>query len=354
MTAPARESLQDMPFDTIVEQAVAGIYVIQDDRFVYCNATWAAIVGYTAEEMTGMSLAEIVPPDFVEVVRSRIRIRLAGNPPSMHFITRGLHRDGRVRFVEVHGSRIEHRGRPAVMGVGVDVTDRVRNEEERQRSREQLQALAAYTANKLEEQRLALSRDVHDVLGGMLTSIKMDVTRIQRRADNPEVQALTQDLIALTQQTIDTVKQISEALRPSALDHLDLSVALAHELQAFTRRSGVLHSLDTDAPALRLAPKQATAVYRIFQEGLTNVLRHAKAQRVDVRLRVDGERLRLALHDDGCGFDPDAPEGSALGLLSMRERAREIGGELHIHAAPDAGTRLALSVPLLQPESGPA
>ena len=348
MTDPAPERLPDIPFDTIVEQMVAGIYVIQDDRFVYCNATWAGIAGYTVEEATGMSLAQIVPPDFLEVVRSRIRARLAGHPPSMHFITRGLHRDGRVRFVEVHGSRITYRGRPAVMGVGVDVTDRVRGEEERQRSREQLQALAAYTANKLEEQRLALARDVHDVLGGMLTSIKMDATRIQRRADNPEVQALTQGLIALTQQTIDTVKQISEALRPSALDHLDLSVALANELQAFTRRSGVPHALDADAPALRLAPRHATAVYRIFQEGLTNVSRHSKARRVNVRLRVEDGRLRLALHDDGCGFDPEAPEGSALGLLSMRERAREIGGELQIHSAPGAGTRLVLSVPLHQ------
>lgn len=347
MTASARESLQDIPFDTIVEQAVAGIYVIQDDRFVYCNATWAAIVGYTAEEMTGMSLAEIVPPDFVEVVRARIRIRLAGTPPSMHFITRGLHRDGRVRFVEVHGSRIDYRGSPAVLGVGVDVTDRLRNEEERQRSREQLQALAAYTANKLEAQRLALARDVHDVLGGMLTSIKMDATRIQRRADNPEVLALTQDLIALTQQTIDTVKQISEALRPSALDHLDLSVALANELRAFSQRAGVPHTLDADVPALRLAPEHATAVYRIFQEALTNVSRHAGARQVDVRLRVEGDRLRLSLHDDGCGFDPEARDGSsALGLLSMRERAREIGGELHIHSAPGAGTRLTLDAPL--------
>lgn len=354
-----------MPFHTIVEQMVAGIYVIQDDCFVYCNATWAGIAGYTVEEATGMSLAQIVPPDFLEVVRSRIRDRLASKPPSMHFITRGLHRDGSVRLVEVHGSRITYRGRPAVMGVGVDVTDRVRNEEELRRSREQLQALAAYTANKLEEQRLAMARDVHDVLGGMLTSIKMDATRIQRRAESAEMQALTQGLIALTQQTIDTVKQISEALRPSALDHLDLSVALANELREFTRRSGVPHTLDTldtlgtprplnapdtDAQMLRLPPRRTTAVYRIFQEGLTNVSRHSKARHVKVTLRVEGEQLLLTLQDDGCGFDPVSPAANgagALGLLSMSERAREMGGELRIDTAPGQGTRLSLRAPLL-------
>lgn len=341
-----RESLPDMPFHTIVEQMVAGIYVIQDDRFAYCNATWAGIIGYTVQEAIGMSLAQVVPADFLEVVRSRIRARLSGDPPSMHFITRGLHRNGQVRLIEVHGSRILYRGHPAVMGVGVDVTERVHNEEELKRSREQLQALAAYTANKLEEQRLAMARDIHDVLGGMLTSIKMDATRIQRRAENPELQSLTQGLIALTQQTIDTVKQISEALRPSALDHLDLSVALANELHAFTRRSGVQHVLDTDAKTLRLLPRHTTAVYRIFQEGLTNVSRHSKARNVGVTLRVEDLQLRLELHDDGCGFDPAAPGGSALGLLSMRERAREIGGELQIRSAPGQGTRLSLRAPL--------
>lgn len=336
-----------MPFHAIVEQSVAGIYVIQDDRFVYANKTWAAIGGYTPEEVIGMPLERIVPPDFLGEVRSRIQDRLAGNPPSMHFITRGYHRDGHVVMVEVHGSRISYRDRPAVMGVGVDVTERLRNDEELRRSREQLQALTAYTAAKLEEQRLAFARDVHDVLGGMLTSIKMDATRVMRRVEGAELEALTRGLIALTQQTIETVKQISEALRPSVLDHLDLSVALAHELRQFTQRSGVLHELDADTPTLRLSPKRTLAVYRVFHEGLTNVARHAHAQRVSVSLRVDGDRLRLTLRDDGCGFDPVASGGSALGLLSMSERAREIGGELQIRSAPGQGTQLQLTAPLL-------
>lgn len=339
--------LPDIPFDAIVEQSVAGIYVIQDDHFVYANAHWAAIGGYTPAELIGMPLASIVPPDFLETVRSRIAQRLAGDPPSMRFITRGMHRDGHMVLVEVHGSRMMYRGRPAVMGVGIDVTERLRNEDELRRSREQLQALTAYTEAKLEEQRLAIAREVHDVLGGMLTSIKMDVTRLQRRADNTELQALTQGLLALTQQTIETVKQISETLRPAVLDHLDLPLALAHELRQFTHRSGVLHEFDADNPSVRLPPKRMTAVYRVFQEGLTNVARHAGAQLVSVSMRVDGDLLRLELRDDGCGFDTAAPGGNALGLLSMRERAREIGGELRIESEPGRGTALKLTVPLL-------
>jgi PAS domain S-box-containing protein len=347
MTTPDDAPAHGMPFDAIVEQSVAGIYVIQDDTFVYANATWAAIVGLTPDEMIGMTLDRIVPADFVETVRSRIRDRLASSPPSMHFITRGLHRDGHVVLVEVHGSRMTYRDRPAVMGIGIDVTERLRNEEELRQSREQLQALTAYTAAKLEEQRLAIAREIHDVLGGMLTSIKMDLTRVARRADTDELQALTRDLQTLTQQTIDSVREISDSLRPAVLDHLDLSVALAHELQQFTRRSGIPHTLDADGTTVRLPPKRTTAVYRVFQEGLTNVARHAQATHVSATLRFRGDQLHLELRDDGIGFDPEAAGRRALGLLSMRERAREVGGELRIHSSPGHGTRLELDAPLL-------
>lgn len=347
MSDLARPALLDIPFHAIVEQSVAGIYVIQDECFAYANATWAAIIGYTPEAIVGRHLSCFVPADFIGEVLSRYHQRLAGDPPSMHFITRGLHAKGHVVLIEVHGSRIVYGGRPAVMGIGVDATERLRIEAELRRSREQLQALSAYMAAKLEEQRLSLARDVHDVLGGMLTSIKMDATRILRRAENAEIRTLTHGLVDLTQQTIDTVKSISETLRPGVLDHLDLSVAIAQELRQFTQRSGVLHELQADATTLRLPPKRAMAVYRICQEGLTNVVRHAQARRVAVSLRVDADRLRFELHDDGCGFDPDEPGGSALGLLSMSERAREIGAELSIQSAPGHGTRLLLSAPLL-------
>jgi PAS domain S-box-containing protein len=339
--------LPDIPFHAIVEQSVAGIYVIQDERFAYANSTWAAIVGYKPEDMVGEHLSRFVPPYFLGEVLSRVRQRLEGDPPSMHFITRGLHRDGREVMIEVHGSRMVYGGRPAVMGVGVDVSERLRNEAELRRSREQLQALTAYTADKLEQQRLTFARDVHDQLGGMLTSIKMDAARILRRADNAELQAITQGQLALIQQTIDTVKQISEELRPAVLDHLDLSLALEQELRNFTRRSGVLHSLRADAAGLRLPPKRTIAVYRVFQEALTNVARHAQARQVSVVLRTENDQLCLELGDDGRGFDPAQTSGPALGLLSMRERAREIGGELDISSSPGAGTRLVLRTPLL-------
>jgi PAS domain S-box-containing protein len=344
---PTHASLADAPFHAIVEQSVAGIYVLQDECCVYTNTMFASMLGYTPEQIRGGHLSRFIPADFLPEVLNLYYKRLNADPPSIHFITRVMHRDGHEVRIEVHGSRILWGGRPAVIGVGIDVTERLKNEEELRRSRAQLQELSAYTHRKLEEQRLTIARDLHDVLGGMLTSIKMDATRVLRRVDTPELQDLTRGLIELTQKAIHTVREISETLRPSELDHLDLSAAIARELAEFSQRFGVEHRLDAQAETLRLSPKRATAVYRIFHEAMTNVARHAQARRVDVGLRVQDDRLLLELRDDGIGFDSAEPGRSALGLLSMTERAREIGGELAIQSTPGRGTKLLLSAPLL-------
>ena len=223
----------------------------------------------------------------------------------------------------------------------------MRGEEALRRSNAQLQELASHTSRLLEDQRLKLSHEVHDVLGGMLTSMKMDVTRVLRRADTPELVDITQGLLALTQETIAAVRRISEELRPGVLDHLDLSVAIDQALQAFAARHGVACTLDAPEPALRLSPKAATAVYRIVQEALTNIARHAEATQVTLRLRCDDEHLHLEVADDGKGFDTDQPKPHSLGLLTMSERARELGGSFAVDTRPGAGTRLTLTVPLL-------
>lgn len=347
MQEPADPLPLDIPFQAIIEQSLAGIYVMQDERFCYSNATWAGMVGYTPEELLGMHLRDLVAPDFLSTVLERYYQRLNGEVHSMRFLTRGVHRDGHIVPIEIHGTRMMFRGRLAVGGVGIDVTERVARDEELRRSREQLQELTAYTNRKLEDQRLTFARDVHDQLGGSLTAMKMDATRILRRVQGDELRGLTQGLIDLTQDTIETVKAISESLRPSALDHVGLAVAMGRALEVFSERAGVQHALQGDDGSMRLSPKRAIAVYRIFQEGLTNVARHAQATRVDVQLSEEGPDFILRLKDDGRGFTPSMLDRGSLGLLSMTERAREAGGQLDIVSAPGRGTLLLLRVPLL-------
>ncbi|CAN5271639.1 PAS domain-containing sensor histidine kinase [soil metagenome] len=338
----------DIPYQAIIEQSLAGIYVLQDECFCYANATFAGIAGYRPEELIGRHVSEFVQPDFVETVLQSYRRRLAGNPPSERFVSQARHKDGRTVLIEIHGTRTIYKGRYAMAGIGIEATERIYNEEELRRSREQLQQLTAYTTAKLEEQRRAFARDVHDELGGMLTALKMDVTRVMRRVEGDELNEMTRGLLTLTQQTIDAVKRISEELRPSALDHLELPLAIMRDLEAFTRRSGIAHALDAGgASTLRLSPKRAAAIYRIFHEALTNVARHSNARAVQVALSLEADHFVLDLRDDGCGFDVCATRNRSLGLLHMRERAREIGGALRIEASPGAGTRLLLKAPLL-------
>jgi PAS domain S-box-containing protein len=338
----------DIDFQAIIEQSLAGIYVMQDERFVYSNATWAGMIGYTAQELVGMHLRQVVVPDFLDTVLHRYYQRLRGEVHSMRFATRAMHKDGHTVHIEIHGTRMMFGGRPAVGGVGVDISERVAQDEALRRSREQLQELTAYTSRKLEDQRLTFARDVHDELGGMLTALKMDLARILRRAGTPELRETTEGALDLAQKTIEAVKAISESLRPSALDHVGLRVAMARDLDQFSQRSGVQHALrGGDDGALRLPPKRANAVYRIFHEGLTNVARHAQASHVTVSLAQEQEWLVLELHDDGVGFSPSVLDRGSLGLLSMTERAREIGGQLDIESAPGHGARLVLRAPLI-------
>lgn len=345
MSAPRSTSYADIPFEAFVEQSIVGVYVLQDERFQYVNATFAGMIGYTAEEMTGMSLQQIIPPDFLPQVLDTYYRRLRGELSSLRWISRGLHKDGRVIMIEVHGSRMEYRGRPAVAGVGIDATERLRREEELQNSRAQLQELATYLNTVREEQRARFARELHDVLGGMLTSIKMDVTRILRRVQGEELVGITRGLLDLTQETIDTVRTMSEELRPSGLDHLGLVATVEREMQRFAARYSVDCSFHTDEPKVELSSERATGVYRIFQEAMTNIARHANARSIQVRLRCPAAEVELEITDDGRGFDPATQRSGALGVLGMKERARELGGRLEVGPRADGGTRLHLVVP---------
>lgn len=337
-----------IPYQAIIEQSLAGIYVLQDEHFCYVNATFAAIVGYVPQEVIGQHVSKLVQPDYVETVLQSYRRRLAGNPPSERFISRARHKDGHTVLCEIHGTRTIYQGRYAMAGISIDVTDRIRGEEQLRRSQEQLQRLAAYTSSKLEEQRRSIARDLHNELGGMLTALKMDATRVLRRVEGAELCEMTSGLLQLTQQTIDAVKRISEELRPSALDHLDLSLVIKRDLEAFTRRSGIAHRLDSiRASTLRLPPRRAATIYRVFQEALTNVAKHSCASCVRVTLEADRDHFLLDMTDNGCGFEQATERDRSLGLLHMSERAREIGGILSIESSAQAGTRLALKAPLI-------
>jgi len=341
-----------VPFKGLVEQSLAGFYIIQDEVFQYCNATFARMVGYEPEEMVGRALRDCVPAAFVGEVMDRYRVRISGELRTMRFVTQGLHRSGDTVYIEVQGSVMEYRGRRAVVGVGINVTDQVLRAEQLRQSREEYRQLVSYLTTVREEQRGHYAREVHDVLGGILTSMKLNVSRLRRHSRHAVVGEIADDLNMLVNEAIGNVREIAEALRPQTLDHLGLRAAMASHLGHFQKRSALQVEFDSTETQIELTPERAIDVFRIFQEAITNVARHSCATSVTVRLLLrKGDVLRLEVADNGVGMDVErqltlSTERHALGLLTMRERAKEIGGHLAITSSPGNGTLLVLDTPL--------
>ena len=342
-------SFDDVPFRGIVEQSLAGVYVVLDERFMYANDRFAAMFGYERSEFIGRRMVDCVTPESAHEVMENYRRRMTGKVSSIHYFTKGVRKDGGIVHLELHASRVDCRGRPALAGVALDVTERVRRQEELRRSREQLRELTRRINTAREVERACLAREVHDVLGGMLSSAKFDLARIVRRTQTTELEELNRiasDLVNLMQETIDTARSISNEMRPISLDLLGLHSALKQVMERFGERHRIAVDVSSNSEGTRVPAAIAMQVYRIVQEGLTNVARHAKAGRVRLELGETEEVFTLRLTDNGCGIDSTPRRTGSIGLFSMSERAREIGAALEVRAAQGGGTELLLRLPL--------
>jgi signal transduction histidine kinase/PAS domain-containing protein len=227
-------------------------------------------------------------------------------------------------------------------------------------SHEQLRALTTRIESVREEERTRIAREVHDELGGALTGLKMDLNRLRRLAAEHDDQAVlvrAEAMAAVIDQTVNTVRRIATDLRPGVLDDFGLAAAIEWQLQEFESRANIECVLNGTADDTTLDGEAATALFRVFQETLTNIARHAQATRVQVDLERQASSLVLRVSDNGRGFDPQNLNGTkSLGLLGMRERVRLLKGELEIGGAPGQGTSVLVRIPLRPPplENGSA
>jgi signal transduction histidine kinase len=228
---------------------------------------------------------------------------------------------------------------------------------ERKQLEEQLRDLTGHIESALEDERTGIAREIHDELGQSLTALKMDIAWIARRAsEGPE--AMTRDALldklrtmsSLADEVIGQIRRISAELRPGVLDDLGLVAAIEWQAQEFETRTGIRCTLEAsggDGSDAGIERSLSTAVFRVFQEALTNVVRHAQASTVAVRVDVGAETLSLEVIDDGVGISPDSAHNPrSLGLLGIRERARRLGGTASIAPTKPGGTRVALAMPL--------
>ena len=253
--------------------------------------------------------------------------------------------------------RVEQR--TAVLGrlneeLRTEISERERAEEQLRASLSQLRALAARIQNVREEERTSIAREIHDELGQACTAIKMDLALIGLKATKKQtrLRAKVDSATRLVDEMIVTLRRIASELRPRTLDDLGLTAALEWQAQEFANRNGIpCHVLLPPEP-LELSSELSTAIFRIFQESLTNVTRHAVATRVDARLEIQANQLTFEIRDNGRGFDiEEVKSRRSLGLVGMQERALLLNGDLRIESVQGAGTTLTLRIPL--PTSAP-
>lgn len=230
-----------------------------------------------------------------------------------------------------------------------------RTNERLRTSRTELRELSRQLVDVAEQERVRLSREVHDQIGQALAGIKMDIAAARRQLQTADVEGAERRLAAaieLVDGTIGVARRIALDLRPSVLDDFGLVAAVEWQLEDFAQRSGIRCHLSADVDESTITPELATAAFRILREAKANVVRHASAQAIDVRLATDGSFLTLVVHDDGRGITEEEKAGPhALGLLGMRERALKFGGTVTIVGKPGEGTTVTLVLPLQTPDT---
>ncbi len=253
-----------------------------------------------------------------------------------------------VKWVNIRVSQRETAEGLIWDGIMLNVTRSKLAEAEIRRSRAQLSALAAHVESVKEQERVHLAREVHDDLGGNLTAIKIGLSWLKRHLPPAEATLLkrTAYLDNVVDQTIDATHRIAASLRPPVLDFGIVS-AIDWQLQHFGRTTDIAYEFSAPDEAIPLDPDAAITVFRIVQEALTNVAKHAQAKKVKVALALQGDELQVSIVDNGLGI-PSSPasNGAGFGLLGMTERAAALGGELAVQPAKRRGTQVSLRIPL--------
>jgi len=277
---------------------------------------------------------------------------LAGRLPSYSVEYRQRAKDGAWRWLLSVGKVVEwdQDGRPLrMLGICTDIHERKLGEEELRESREQLRQLALAQERAREAERTQIARELHDELGSALTGLKMDVSWLLGRLppDAAADRARAEETLKLINGTVDVVRRMSADLRPGVLDDLGLGSAIRWLAAQFGGRAGLeITTTGLDAIPDTITGDRATAVFRILQEALTNVARHAQATAVEISTSTDDGILRLEVRDDGSGYVPRPPGGRvSLGILGMQERAAAWDGDVTVVPTPN-GTVVLLQMPV--------
>jgi PAS domain S-box-containing protein len=336
-------------YKTLTENSLTGIFIHQNGKLIFVNDKFAEMHGYKPEELLRKSHLLLVHPDQKKNMKGMASKRLKGKSVPQQYEVQRITKDGKTIWCEMMATLIEYKGKPAIMGNLIDITERKLAEVAIKQSEEQLRNLTTYLQKIGEVERTNIAREIHDELGLGLTVLKIDLSWLRKRLPENEIPLhdKAETMTQLIDKTIQTVKKISTELRPGLLDDLGLAAAIEWQAEEFQKRTGIQCKITIDPKDITFDRDRNTAIYRIFQETLTNVARHAQATEVDVSLRQRDVQLELIVRDNGRGItEKELDNPRSFGLIGIRERVKIFNGINIIKGIPGKGTTVTVRMPI--------
>jgi PAS domain S-box-containing protein len=350
-----------LPAERLIEARLRGILdsamdaiITVDERqhIVLFNKAAEEVFGCAREEAIGAPLDGFIPERFRTAHGEHLRRfpETETSPRRMgtQRIVMALRRNGEEFPIDASISQVSENGQRLFTVILRDVSERARSEKALLESREEIRALALAAQNLREQEKSRVARELHDELGQALTALKIDVGWLMEHggAKDPAIHDKLAAMQSLVDGTVAATRRISADLRPLVLDDLGLAPAADWLVQNFTRRTGTPCELTVARDFDDVPDPHATTIFRVLQESLANIAKHAQASRVEVTLSKDGEGLTLLVRDDGKGFTPEGPrKPNSYGLVGLRERAYLLGGEVTIESSPGRGTIVEMRLP---------
>jgi PAS domain S-box-containing protein len=343
--------------EAIMRSAMDAIITIDEEqRIVLFNAAAATMFACSAVDALGAPLDRFLPERYRALHRRHVVhfSRTGETARRMGAQTQlwGLRADGTEFPLEASISHANVAGHKLLTVILRDVTERINAEKALRQAHSELREVAVTMQEVREAERTRIARELHDELGQALTALKMDVDLLEATlpAERRDLLERAEAMRELLDSTVITTRRLSADLRPLVLDDLGLGAAAEWLMQNVVQRAGVRGRLDVDPSLASLGEPYASALFRIMQEALTNVTRHACARNVDVELQREGNQAVLTVVDDGIGIDSDAPpKQGSFGLRGITERALMLGGSVRITGQPRVGTTVVARIPLIRP-----
>jgi PAS domain S-box-containing protein len=331
-------------FKYTLDQTLDCIFMFRENdfRFIYVNEGAVRQLGYSMDELLNMTPLDIKPEFTLERFQKMVRPLRDGILPSLIFETIHRHKNGSDIPVEIFLQFVrDGENEPRYMAIVRDISASKLAEH-------QLHELTAHLHTVREEERTRIARELHDELGQSMTALRFDLKWLDEnvKAQEQNIHEKLHVMSALVATTVDAIRRISEDLRPSMLDDLGLAAAIESHVKKFSAQSGIRCDLSMSHADFDLDPQVATALFRLVQEGLTNVARHSGASHVLIRLQEIEDRILLIVQDDGRGL-PSVQDvhRKTYGLRGMRERIMMLGGTLDVFNEKGAGVRIEAYVP---------